>query len=151
MSQDYYTNEDYPIYAAQWIKKNLDLKTLRIFNEYNYGSYLVYQEIPVMIDSRADLYSPEFNTKTGKIEDGNDIFMDVQNVTTGDDDYRDVFEKYGITHVITYANSSLQAKLKKDKDYKKIYPNAFELEIDKKFVIYEKINQTEQDEEKPIE
>ena len=41
-----------------------------------------------MIDSRADLYSPEFNTKTKNVSDGNDIFMDVQNIATGKDDYK---------------------------------------------------------------
>ena len=106
-----------------------------------------------MIDSRADLYSPEFNSPTLKKEDGNDIFMDVQNVGTGNAKYEEVFDAYGITHVITYSDSSLQSKLKKNKKYKKIYPDAFEAEKDKRFVIYEKVsngtdnkNSTEQNE-----
>ena len=79
----YYTNHDYPIYASKWIKENLDYKNIKLFNEYNYGSYLIYEGIPVMIDSRCDLYTPQYNTKTGKPKDGQDIFMDVQNVATG--------------------------------------------------------------------
>ena len=37
------------------------MSSMRLFNEYNYGSYLLYEGIPVFIDSRADLYAPEFN------------------------------------------------------------------------------------------
>ena len=106
-----------------------------------------------MIDSRADLYSPEFNSPTLKKEDGNDIFMDVQNVGTGAAKYDEIFNAYGITHVITYSDSSLHSKLKKSSKYKKIYPDAFEAEKDKRFVIYEKVsndtdnkNSTEQNE-----
>ena len=137
---EYYTNDDYPIYAAEWIKEHLNVNEIKLFNEYNYGSYLVYQDIPVMIDSRADLYSPEFNSPTSKKEDGNDIFMDVQNVGTGATNYDEVFNAYGITHVITYSDSSLHSKLKKSSKYKKIYPDAFEAEKDNRFVIYEKVS-----------
>ena len=38
-----------------------DIKNMRIFNEYNFGSQLLFRGIPVFIDSRCDLYSPEFN------------------------------------------------------------------------------------------
>ena len=92
-----------------------------------------------MIDSRCDLYTPQYNTKTGNPDDGEDIFMDVQNVATGAAKYDEIFDKYGITHVITYSDSNLNKKLKKDLDYKKIYPTTIEEETqDAKFVIYER-------------
>lgn len=139
LNEQYYTNQDYPIYAAEWIKENLDYKNIKLFNEYNYGSYLIYEGIPVMIDSRCDLYTPQYNTKTGNPADGQDIFMDVQNVATGDAKYNEVFDQYGITHVITYSDSSLNKKLKSDSDYKKIYPTTLEQKMqDDRFVIYEK-------------
>ena len=139
LKAQYYTNANYPIYAAEWIKENLDYKNIKLFNEYNYGSYLIYEGIPVMIDSRCDLYTPQYNTKTGNPDDGEDIFMDVQNVAIGAAKYDEIFEKYGITHVITYSDSNLNKKLKKDLDYKKIYPTTIEEETqDAKFVIYER-------------
>ena len=58
----------YPVDAATYITENLDLKSIRLFNGYNYGSYLIFRRIPVFIDSRADLYAPEFN----KIKDSQD-------------------------------------------------------------------------------
>ena len=140
MNESYYYPQDYPIYATNWIKENLDYKNIKLFNEYNYGSYLVYSGIPVMIDSRADLYSPEFNTKTKNVSDGNDIFMDVQNIATGKDDYKKIFENYGVTHVITYSDSRVSKKLKSNSDYKKIYPlTEEESALDERFFIYEKV------------
>ena len=137
----YYNNANYPIYASEWIKQNLDYKNIKLFNEYNYGSYLLFEGIPIMIDSRCDLYTPQYNTKTGNPKDGEDIFMDVQNVATGEAKYEEIFEKYGVTHVITYSDSSLSKKLKTDLKYKKIYPTTEEeKEQDNRFVIYERIN-----------
>ncbi len=127
-----YVNESaYPVEASKWIKENLNLDEIRLFNEYNYGSYLLYQGIPVMIDSRCDLYTPEFNTKTGNPEDGKDIFMDVQNVVTLSVSYEKVFENYDITHVILYRNAKLAVELNKDQDYNKIYQDDY-------FVIFER-------------
>ena len=127
-----YVNEQlYPVHASKWIKDNLDVNEIRLFNEYSYGSYLLYEDIPVMIDSRADLYAPEFNTKTGKPEDGVDIFMDVQNVVTLSTGYEKVFEKYDITHVILYRNSKLAVSLRKDSKYERIY-------YDDSFIIFER-------------
>ncbi len=141
MKSQYYANENYPIYASEWIKNNLNLETTKLFNEYNYGSYLLYEGIPVLIDSRCDLYTPQFNSPTGKAKDGKDIFMDVQNVTTGAADYSKVFKEYGITHVITYSDSKIHNKLDQDSNYEKIYPKTEEeKQKDNRFVIYKKIN-----------
>ncbi len=121
-----YVNEgSYPVNAVRFIKENLNLEDIKLFNEYNYGSYLLYCDIPVFIDSRADLYSPEFN--------GNrDIFRDFIDAEYGHKNYEEIFEKYGITHVILYKNSDLNSSISKDDDYNEIYSDAA-------FVIYEKI------------
>lgn len=140
LDEQYYYNNDYPIKAAKWMKENLDVQNIKLFNEYNYGSYLIYEGIPVMIDSRCDLYTPQYNTKTGKVEDGRDIFMDVQNIATGTDDYKKTFKKYGITHVITFSDSRLSKKIKNDSDYKKIYPITEEEKEDENFVIYKRLD-----------
>ena len=51
----------YPVKASDYIIENVDLSTMKIYNEYNYGSYLLFRGIPVFVDSRADLYNPQFN------------------------------------------------------------------------------------------
>lgn len=143
IDDEFVNKSSYPVEAANYILDNLNINEMRLFNEYNYGSYLIYEGIPVMIDSRCDLYTPQYNTETGRAKDGKDIFMDVQNIATGVDNYKNTFEKYGITHVITYSDSNLSKKIKLDKKYKKLYPLTDEEKEDDRFVIYERVDDEE--------
>jgi len=123
----------YPVEASNYILNSLDIENIRLFNEYNYGSYLLYRGIPVFIDSRADLYSPEFNgyvNEDGEIE-GREIFTDFMSVSNLNTHYEDIFSKYDITHVILKKISKVNNFISKDNRYKKIYE-------DKNFVIYER-------------
>ena len=127
---DTYIDETaYPVAACDYILENIDLGTARFYNEYNYGSYMIFRGIPVFIDSRADLYSPEFS---GRVVD--DIFMDFIDTSSIGMFYEDVFEKYDITHVITYENSKMNMIISKTKDpkYKELYRDDY-------FVIYERV------------
>lgn len=136
IKDDKFVNEKiYPVEAAEWIKQNLDVRNIKLFNEYNYGSYLLFKDIPVFIDSRADLYAPEFNTSTGTSKDGNDIFMDFINSSNISTYYGDIFEKYEITHVILYKDSKMAMLIRKtdSEKFNEIYS-------DKNFVIYEVVN-----------
>ncbi len=133
VKNDKYINEStYPVQASEWILENLDVKNIKLFNEYNYGSYLLYKGIPVFIDSRADLYAPEFNTKTGNKVDGNDIFIDFINESSISVYYGDIFKQYDVTHVILYKGSKVNMLIQKadSEKYKEIYS-------DNSFVIYE--------------
>ena len=49
---DYVDTASYPVEASDWILSNLDVKNMKLYNEYNYGSYLLFRGIPVFIDSR---------------------------------------------------------------------------------------------------
>ena len=126
INDGYIDKSTYPVQASNYILENIDLSKAKFYNEYNYGSYLLFRGIPVFIDSRADLYDPQFS---GKKED---IFMDFINTSSIGEFYGDTFEKYGITHVICYKNSKMSMiidKTQSDK-YKELYR-------DKYFVIYE--------------
>lgn len=127
--QEFINESSYPTMAAEWIKKNLDLEKLKLYNEYNYGSYLLLQEIPVFIDSRCDLYTPQFN--------GNeelDIFTDALDVPNMTQSYDTVFDKYGINYAMFYSNNNICKIINVDEKYNKIYEDDY-------FVIYEKINE----------
>ena len=127
---DKYIDElSYPVQACDYILENIDLGKARFYNEYNYGSYMIFRGIPVFIDSRADLYAPEFSGKQ------DDIFMDFIETSSIAKFYEDIFEKYDITHVITYENSKMNMIITRTKDtnYKKLYG-------DNCFVIYEREN-----------
>ena len=131
VNDKYIDNTTYPVEACDFIlnKSGIDLKTARFYNEYNYGSYLLFRGIPVFIDSRADLYTPEFNPQS------EDIFTDFIDTSSIGTFYEDTFEKYNITHVICYENSKMNMIITKtnDPNYKQIYE-------DENFVIYERLN-----------
>ena len=128
--KDKFVNESkYPVEASTWILENLDINNIKLYNEYNYGSYLLFRGIPVFIDSRADLYAPEFNK--GDNEEGRDIFSDYINISSIGTYYETKFEKYGITHVIVVNNAKLNMFLSRNENYKELYK-------DDNFVIYER-------------
>ena len=122
----------YPVKACDFILENIDLGEARFYNEYNYGSYMLFRGIPVFIDSRADLYAPEFN---GKNED---IFSDFINTSGIGTFYEDTFEKYNITHIITYENSKMNMIITKTND-----PKCKLLYKDDYFAVYERVNTEE--------
>ena len=132
----YINSSSYPVEAVEWIKENLDYKNIRMFNEYNYGSYLLLEDIPVFIDSRCDLYTPEFNGEKG--DDGKyhgqDIFSDFMNISSIATYYDTKFNEYDITHVMTKTNTKLNMLLSRDDGYKQIYK-------DDNFIIYERENE----------
>lgn len=123
---EYIDESTYPVKASDYILENIDLTNAKFYNEYNYGSYLLFRGIPVFIDSRADLYAPEFS---GKDED---IFSDFIDTSSIGKFYGDTFEKYGMTHIITYKSSKVNMLISKTKEpqYKLLYQDDY-------FVIYE--------------
>ena len=129
LEDKFVSEKSYPVVACDYILENIDLSTARFYNEYNYGSYMLFRGIPVFIDSRADLYAPEFS---GKDED---IFSDFINTSSISKYYEDTFEKYNITHVILGKKSKTNMLINKshDENYKEIYS-------DDNFVIYERLN-----------
>lgn len=129
----YINSSSYPVEASTWILENLDVENIRLYNEYNYGSYLLFRGIPVFIDSRADLYAPEFNgtkNEEGKYE-GRDIFSDYINISSIGTYYETKFEEYDITHVIVVKKAKLNMFLSRNENYKELYS-------DDNFVIYER-------------
>lgn len=136
LRDEYIEVGSYPVEASDWILKNLDVENIKLYNEYNYGSYLLFRGIPVFIDSRCDLYSPEFNGTYNKEEkeyEGRDIFSDALNIAGVAVDYETKFEEYGVTHVILYENAKLAMILEDDPNYDLIYS-------DDNFVIFERLN-----------
>ena len=130
LDDKFVSEKSYPVSACDFILENIDLSTAKFYNEYNYGSYMIYRGIPVFIDSRADLYAPEFSGNKDE-----DIFSDFINTSSISKYYEDTFEKYNITHVILGKKSKTNLIINKshDENYKEIYS-------DDNFVIYERLN-----------
>ena len=114
--------ELYPIKAVEYIKENLDIEKMRLYNEYNYGSYILLNDIKVFIDSRADLYTKEFNNKE-------DIFDDYYYIGLH---HELTLNKYKITHLLLpKEGNDIRNKIVNDKNYELIYE-------DENFEIYKK-------------
>lgn len=124
LDDKYVDESSYPVQACDYILENLDISNMRIYNEYNYGSYMLYRGIPVFIDSRADLYTPEFNPGCTVFDD----FLNISNIGTY---YENKFAEYNITHVICFKNAKLNMFLSRNYEYKELYS-------DDRFIIYER-------------
>ncbi|MCI8393125.1 MAG: hypothetical protein HFJ24_01025 [Clostridia bacterium] len=136
INAEYINSNQYPVELANFMleekeKGNLDFNTMKLYNDYNYGSYLLYREIPVFIDSRADLYSPEFN-------EGCKIFDDYLSISALSTYYEDKFKDYSITHAMVYTNAKLNMFLRRDENYKELYK-------DKYFTLYERLSVDKED------
>lgn len=133
LDDQYVDSSSYPVAACDYILENIDLENARFYNEYNYGSYMLFRGIPVFIDSRADLYAPEFSGNKDE-----DIFSDFINTSSIGVFYEDTFKKYDITHIICNKSSKMNMIITKTNDtrYKELYS-------DDHFVIYERLNVNE--------
>lgn len=125
--KDQYVNESiYPVQASEWILENLNLDEVKLYNEYNFGSYLLHKGIPVFVDSRADLYLPEFNKDVYVFDD----FLKISGLSISN--FEDVFNDYGFTHFIVNSKAKLTIYLEAKPDiYKIIYSDDY-------FLIYER-------------
>lgn len=135
MSDEYIDKYSYPVAASEWMLNNLDVENIKLYNEYNYGSYLLFEGIPVFIDSRCDLYSPEFNGDEKNGIEGRDIFSDALNIASISVNHEGKFEHYGVTHVILYANAKLATLLDEEDGYTMLYTDGI-------FSIYERTKAT---------
>ena len=118
----------YPVEAVKYIKKNLDFTNDRIFNEYDYGSYLLFNDIPVFIDSRADLYTKEFSGLDY------DIFDDFEMMLSK---YPEKFNFYKINYaLLRKEDNAFYQILKNNSNYTEVYD-------DKYFVIFKRISNKE--------
>lgn len=110
--KDYVPVDEYPVKAVGFIKNNLNLDNLKLYNNYNVGSYLLFNDIPVFIDSRCDLYLSEFNGLDYS------IFDDAMEMAYF---YEKKFEFYDVSHALVSKNDILFIILEKDQNYELIY------------------------------
>lgn len=126
LSSEYVNRMDYPVDISDYILENLNTKEIRIYNHFNFGSYLEYRGIKAFIDSRSGIFTPEFN-------EGCTILEDWYSAENGQVNYKKVFEKYDITHVLVNKGCVIDNYIAYDNEWKVIYDIGT-------FMLYEKIN-----------
>ena len=124
-TQEYIEYSDYPVKAVKFIKNNLNMNDNRIFNHFNFGSYLEFEGIKAFIDSRSGIYTEEFNP-------GCTILKDWRAVASLNDDYNSVFDKYEIDYLLLYVNEPVAKCIKFDSKWRYIYQ-------DNSFILYERV------------
>ena len=97
-----YQEKPIPDSLINYIKEK---KPKRLFNYYDYGGYLIYNDIKVFIDGRADMYSGHTLKDT----------FDLQNYG-----YEYILDKYDFDMLIIPSNIPLNRHLIANKDYKLI-------------------------------
>lgn len=111
-----------PLVNYKAILKNMDSKTLdkkviqmikkekpkRLFNMYDYGGELVYNDIEVFIDGRADLYS-------------NYNYKDYLNISNLKSNYVALINKYNFDYFLVDSSYPIYTYLRYDEDYESIY------------------------------
>lgn len=119
--------EVYPVDAVNYIKNNLDYQDMKIINNYDFGSFLLFNDIKVFVDSRCDLYLKEFNGQNKSILDDYYDLFNTQMITK----YDDYLSKYGADYFLIYKKDFLYYFLTRDNNYHLVYEDNF-------FVLYQK-------------
>lgn len=109
----YLPKSAYPIDSVNYIKSNIGTNS-RIFNEYEYGSLLMFNNIKCFIDSRCDLYTKEYNKNCNVADD----YMNTINCT---ENYEEILSKYNIEYLLISKDSALAKNIFNNSKYEKLF------------------------------
>lgn len=126
-TNEYVPKSNYPVDACDWILKNVDIEKMRIFNNFNYGSYIEFRGIKAFIDSRSGMFCDEFNK-------GTTILVDWLESKDNPENAISIFNKYGITHVLLEKTAKQLEVVKENKSWKIIYE-------DNNFFLFERVGE----------
>ena len=102
--QDFYPKSKEPI---DYIAKNYDKEKIKLYTNFEDGSYAVYKGIKVNIDPRAEVYLKKNNHK-------NDIYREYIKLKNNEINYKDYIDKYKFTHILINKSNSIYDKLQKN-------------------------------------
>lgn len=124
---DYENPELCPSGVVNYIYENFEkdeISKMRIYNGFNFGSYMEFKGIPVFMDSRAEIYLSKFNNTT--------IIEDFLKLSEAMVHYNDIFEKYDINYVLLENDSKIINYIYEDKYWNLLYQDNY-------FSFYEKV------------
>jgi hypothetical protein len=118
MKNELVPESSYPIKLADYILNNIDTEDMRLYNGFNYGSYLEFRGIKTFIDSRSEVFCEEFNP-------GCTILKDWYAVYNGDKTCSEIFEKYNINYAISSKYEYITQELDNDDNWNLIYEDMY--------------------------
>lgn len=104
MPKNFFPSSKEPI---DYLEKNFDTGKMRLYINFDDGSYAVYKEIKVNIDPRAEVYLKKNNHKS-------DIYNEYNSLSSNKMSYKKYLDKYKFTHLLVKKNDPLYKKLRKD-------------------------------------
>lgn len=110
---EYLPKTEYPIDSVNYINKNIGNYS-RLYNDYSYGSLLMFNDIKVFIDSRCDLYTKEYTKDS-------DIANDYINIIRCTGNYEELLNKYNIEYLLISKNSALANNIFNNSKYEKLF------------------------------
>lgn len=95
---DRYLSKDYPVAAVDWMRSKS--VTGNIFNEYNWGGYLIFTNAdnPVFVDGRTDLF-------------GDEIIDEWQQVVLGEPEWPAILDKWEVQAVLLKPEKPVLAQM----------------------------------------
>lgn len=112
-SYEFLPKEEYPLKGMEYINSNIP-ENSRIFNEYTWGSLMMLNNRKVFIDSRADLYTNEYNK-------GTNVAIDYIDAIRCKKDFNKIFEKYNIDYLFISTDSNLYYNVENNPNYETLY------------------------------
>lgn len=126
---DYENPELCPTGVVNYVLENFEkeeIDKMRIYNGFNFGSYMEFRGLPVFMDSRAEIYLSKFNDTT--------IIEDFLKLSGGEVHYNDIFEKYDINYALIENDSMVANYIYEDKYWNLLYQDNY-------FAFYEKVKE----------
>jgi len=112
--ESYIDETTFPVGAVNYIKEYLDYENLRVYNHFDFGSYMELSGIKAFMDSRSEIFCKEFND-TEILQDWYDI---AANITKH---YKNLFKKYNIDYALLSNTETLNVFIAEDNNYVTIY------------------------------
>lgn len=103
----------YPIQSVKYIKEHIGDNS-RLYNEYIYGSLLMFNHIKVFIDSRCDLYTKDYSN-------GCEVAEDYSKIINCSENYEELLKKYDIQYLLISKKSALAKNIFNNSKYQKIF------------------------------
>lgn len=110
---EYLPKDTYPHEAVAYLKEH-STPEQKIFNEYIWGSLLMMNDMKVFIDSRCDLYTPEYNP-------GVNIANDYLATISCSENYKELLKKYDIDWILVGKDSAISKNMTTENEYQKEY------------------------------
>ena len=85
-----------------------------MYNNFNIGSYLAFNDIPNFVDSRAEVFLSNFNDNQNILEDA---FKKINNY----EEYEKIIKKYNFNYILVEKNENLNSYIKNKETYQLLY------------------------------